>query len=91
MAILKNMESSVKWLNKLNPSVKRDMTKWCEFHSDLDYNTADYIVLRLEVAELLKKGHFCDMLLEKEKNTLKHKPIEELTFHPIRNQNACAI
>jgi len=68
---MKTMGNSVKWLRKNNnPDPKRDIIKYCEFHGDHGYSTPDYIALRFEVADLLKKGHLQNLLFDKGKNTL---------------------
>lgn len=79
VAIMKGMGSLVKWSTKLNLNIKRDITKWCEFHSDHGHNIVDCITLRLEVAELLKGMHLCDLLTDKGKTTLNKKPTQDLT------------
>ena len=71
VAITKNIGNIVRWpwkTNNLDP--KQDTTKYCEFHGDHDHSTPDYIALRFEVADLLKKGHIQELLSDKGKNTL---------------------
>ena len=71
VAVMKGMGNSVKWPRKaINPDPKCDTTKWCKFRSEHGHNTPDCITLRLEVTNLLKKGHFQDLLFDKGKNTL---------------------
>ena len=68
---MKGMENTVKWPRKPNNLVpKRDTSKWCEFHADHGHITPNYIALRLEVFDLLKKGYLQDLLFNKGKNTL---------------------
>ena len=68
---MKNMGNTGRWPRKTNNSdPKRDITKYCEFHGDHGYSTPDCVALRFEVADLLKRGHLQDLLLDKGKNTL---------------------
>ncbi|KAL5569099.1 hypothetical protein UlMin_025674 [Ulmus minor] len=74
VAIMKNMGTTVKWPRKSNnPDPKRDITKYCEYHGDHGHSTPDYISLRFEVADLLKRGHLQDLLSDKGKNTLAQR------------------
>ncbi|XP_031270604.1 uncharacterized protein LOC116129007 [Pistacia vera] len=82
MTIMKGMGPTIKWPNKLNPEVRRDTTKWCEFHGDHSHNTADCIALRLEVAALLKRGHLRDLLMNKGKNTVSQRTSKEASPPP---------
>ncbi|XP_031247768.1 uncharacterized protein LOC116105495 [Pistacia vera] len=77
MAIMKGMESSVKWPGKLNAEARRDTTKWCEFHDNHGHNIGDCIALWLEVAALLKRGHLRDLLTDKGNNTISQKSTKE--------------
>ena len=68
---MKTMGNTIKWPQKINNSdTKRDITEYYEFHGDHGHLTPDYIALRFEVADLLKKGHLQDLLSDKGKNTL---------------------
>ncbi|KAL5543502.1 hypothetical protein UlMin_007286 [Ulmus minor] len=71
IAIMKTMGNTVKWSRKnKNLDPKWDITKYCEFYGDHGHSTPDCIALRFEVANLLKKGHLQDLLVDKGKNTL---------------------
>lgn len=71
VAIMTSMGNIVRWPTKpKNPNGKRNTTKWYEFHSVHRDNTTDCIILHLEVAEMLKRGHLYDLLTNKGKNTL---------------------
>ena len=69
--IMKGMKNTIRWPGKPNNlDRKHDTTKWCEFHADHSHITLDCIALRLEVIDLLNKGHLPDLLSNKGKNIL---------------------
>ncbi|XP_057775189.1 uncharacterized protein LOC130994173 [Salvia miltiorrhiza] len=69
---LMNLGDKVRWLEKMRaPPDQRDRSKWCDFHSDHGHHTDVCIALRLEVANLLKKGHLTDHLTDKGRQTLQ--------------------
>ena len=64
VAVFKNMGNT--WPSKMvAPSVKQDASKWCDFHGEHGHRTEDCIALKLEVVELLKRGHLKDLLTDK--------------------------
>ncbi|KAL5813134.1 hypothetical protein ACOSQ3_028084 [Xanthoceras sorbifolium] len=68
------MGRSVRWPDKMmSPLDQRDNSKWCEFHSDHGHRIEHCVALRLEVAELLKKGHLKEFLTDKGKQTFLNK------------------
>ncbi|XP_057793294.1 uncharacterized protein LOC131009911 [Salvia miltiorrhiza] len=69
---LMNLGDKVSWPEKMRaPPDQRDRSKWCDFHSDHGHRTDECIALRLEVANLLKKGHLTNYLTDKGKQTLQ--------------------
>ena len=63
VSIMKTMGNTIKWPQKNNNlDPKRDVTKYCEFHGDYGHSTPDYIALRFKATNLLKKGHFQDLI-----------------------------
>ncbi|KAH6787972.1 hypothetical protein C2S52_007524 [Perilla frutescens var. hirtella] len=67
---LKELGSTVKWMPKMrSPDHERDRTKYCEFYKDHGHRTDDCIALRLEIIDLLKRGHLKDLLTDKGKQT----------------------
>ncbi|KFK21940.1 hypothetical protein AALP_AAs40902U000100 [Arabis alpina] len=68
---LRQMGSTVRWPQKMKTSSeKRDTSKWCDFHDDHGHRTEDCITLRIEVNELLKKGHLREYLSEKSRSRI---------------------
>ncbi|XP_031259619.1 uncharacterized protein LOC116117433 [Pistacia vera] len=86
---MKGLGSTVKWLGKLHPEVRRDTTKWWEFHNDHRHNTADCIALRLEVAVLLKRRHLHDLFTNKGKNIISQKSSKEPSPPPWKPTRKC--
>ena len=52
---------------RTNP-VKRDTTKYCEFHKDHGHKTYDYIQLKKEIEFLIRRGNFCCYVALKDQN-----------------------
>ncbi|KAL5576029.1 hypothetical protein UlMin_017728 [Ulmus minor] len=71
---MKNMGNAVRWPRQPDrPNPKRDNTQWCEYHVDHGHTTANCVSLRLEVAELLKRGHLLDLLTDKGKKIVANR------------------
>ncbi|XP_048611576.1 uncharacterized protein LOC125585903 [Brassica napus] len=65
---LRQMGQHVKWPPKMKaPDSFRNPELWCDFHRDHGQKTEDCIALRIEVNELLQKGHLQEFLSEKAK------------------------
>ena len=74
MVVFKNMGKTIRWPGKMVAlRDKQDASKWCDFHGDHGHRTEYCTALKLEVAELLKRGHLKDLLTDKGKSTLQHK------------------
>ena len=55
---LRLMGQQVKWPPKMKaPDSFLNPELFCDFHSDHGHKTEDFIALRIEVNELLQKGH----------------------------------
>ncbi|KAF2565910.1 hypothetical protein F2Q68_00025327 [Brassica cretica] len=66
------MGQQVKWPQKMKaPDSFRNPGFWCDFHRDHGHKTEDCIELKIEVNELLRKGHLREFLSEKAKSHLK--------------------
>ncbi|KAF3568113.1 hypothetical protein DY000_02013403 [Brassica cretica] len=62
------MGQQVKWPPKMKaPYSFRNPKLWCDFHCDHGHKTEDCISLRIEVNELLQKGHLREFVSEKAK------------------------
>ncbi|KAF2548092.1 hypothetical protein F2Q70_00022338 [Brassica cretica] len=69
--ILRQMGQQFKWPQKMKaPDSFRNPGLWCDFHRDHGHKTEDCIAQRIEVNELLQKGHLWEFLSEKAKNHL---------------------
>ncbi|XP_048605714.1 uncharacterized protein LOC106356361 [Brassica napus] len=56
--VLRKMGQHVKWPQKMKaPDSFRNPGLWCAFHCDHGHETGDCVALRIEVNELLQKGH----------------------------------
>ncbi|XP_056847418.1 uncharacterized protein LOC130498091 [Raphanus sativus] len=81
IGVLRQMGPQVKWPPKMKAAEAiRNPKRWCEFHSDHGHTTEDCIALKMEVAEILKKGYLREFLLDKAKNLINKEgpglPIE---------------
>ncbi|KAF2546686.1 hypothetical protein F2Q70_00022095 [Brassica cretica] len=76
--VLRHIGQQVKWPQKMKaPDPLRNPGLWCDFHRDHGHKTEDYVALRIEVNELLQKGHLREFLSEKSKNHLnKEVPVK---------------
>ncbi|KAF3577114.1 hypothetical protein DY000_02031490 [Brassica cretica] len=69
--VLRQMGQQVKWPQKMKaPDSFRNLGLWCDFHRHHGHKTEDCVALRIEVNELLQKGHLWEFLSEKAKNHL---------------------
>nr|VDC96094.1 unnamed protein product [Brassica oleracea] len=70
------------------PDSFRNPAFWCDFHRDHGHKTEDCVALKIEVNELLKKGHLTEFLSEKAKSNLSKettgKPTETAPVSPPR-------
>ena len=78
---LQKLGDSVRWPNKLKREPeKRNPDKWCHFHDDHGHRTEDYIQLRKEVVELMKKGMLKD-IIKNNKNTSRAGDAQQKPVH----------
>ncbi|XP_013617457.1 PREDICTED: uncharacterized protein LOC106323968 [Brassica oleracea var. oleracea] len=65
---LRQMGQQVKWPpNMKAPDSFRNPGLWCDFHRDHGQKTEDCVALKIEINELLQKGHLREFLSEKAK------------------------
>ncbi|WZZ44783.1 hypothetical protein YC2023_041042 [Brassica napus] len=76
------------------PDSFRNPGLWCDFQRDHGHKTEDCIALKIEVNELLKKGHLREFLSEKDKSHLTRettgKPNEAAPISPPRHDRVCS-
>ncbi|KAF3563521.1 hypothetical protein DY000_02014510 [Brassica cretica] len=59
--VLRQMDQQVKWPQKMKaPDSFRNPGFWCDFHRDHSHKMEDCVSLKIEVNELLRKGHLRD-------------------------------
>ncbi|KAF2576166.1 hypothetical protein F2Q70_00002831 [Brassica cretica] len=76
--VLSQMGQQVKWPQKMKaPDSFRNPGFWCDFHRDHDHKTEDCITLKIEVNELLRKGHLREFLSDKAKSHLSKETTEK--------------
>ena len=85
----RQMGQQVKWPQKMKaPDSFWNPGFWCDFHRDHGHKTEDCVALKIEVNELLRKGHLREFLFEKAKSHLSKettgKPIEAAPVSPPR-------
>ena len=89
--VLRQMGQQVKCPQKMNaPDSFRNPGFWCDFHRDHGHKMEDCIALKIEVNELLKKGHLREFLSDKAKSHLSKettgKPTEAALVSPPRQE-----
>ncbi|KAF2548378.1 hypothetical protein F2Q70_00023126 [Brassica cretica] len=87
--VLRQMGQQVKWPQNIKaPNCFRNPGFWCEFHRDHGHKTEECVALKIEVNELLWKGHLREFLSEKAKSHLSKettgKPTEDAPVSPPR-------
>ncbi|KAF3598042.1 hypothetical protein DY000_02020700 [Brassica cretica] len=85
--VLRQMGQQVKWPQKMKaPDSFWNPGFWCDFHRDHGHKTEDCVALKIEVNELLRKGHLREFLSEKAKSHLSKettgKPTEAAPVSP---------
>ncbi|KAF3515060.1 hypothetical protein F2Q69_00006806 [Brassica cretica] len=77
--VLRQIGQQAKWSQKMKaPNSFWNPGFWCDFYRDHGHKTEDCIALKIEVNELLKKGHLKEFLSEKAKSHLS----KETTGNP---------
>ncbi|XP_013673638.2 uncharacterized protein LOC106377971 [Brassica napus] len=65
---LRQMGQQLKWPQNMKaPDSFQNPGLWCDFHRDHGHKTEDCVALKIEVNELLQKGHLREFLSEKAK------------------------
>ncbi|KAJ9555927.1 hypothetical protein OSB04_010541 [Centaurea solstitialis] len=65
---LRKLDTNIRWPKKPGvPNKDKDLSKWCDFHSDHGHTTTECISLKKEVSYLKSKGHLKDILPDEEK------------------------
>ena len=87
--VLRQMGQQVKWPQKMKvPDSFRNPGLWYDFHHDHGHKMEDCVPLRIEVNELLKKGHLWEFLSVKAKSHLSKetsgKPTQVFPTSPPR-------
>ncbi|KAF2604484.1 hypothetical protein F2Q70_00025207 [Brassica cretica] len=84
--VLRQMDQQVKWPQKMKAHDSfRNPGFWCDFHRNHGHKTEDCVALKIEVNELLRKGHLREFLSEKAKSDLSEttgKPTEAAPVSP---------
>ncbi|KAF3585765.1 hypothetical protein F2Q69_00030357 [Brassica cretica] len=94
--VLRQMGRQAKWPQKMKaPDSFRNPGFWCDFHQDHSHKMEDSFALKIEVNELLKKGHLREFLSEKAKSHLSMettgKPPEAAPVSPRRHDRVIHI
>ncbi|KAF2575291.1 hypothetical protein F2Q70_00003722 [Brassica cretica] len=78
--VLRQICQQVKWPQKMKaPDSFRNPGFWCDFHRHHGHKTEDYVALKIEVNELLRKGHLKEFFSEKAKSHLSKETTSKLT------------
>ncbi|KAF3512537.1 hypothetical protein F2Q69_00006559 [Brassica cretica] len=87
----RQMGQQFMWPQKMKaPDSFRNLSLWCDIHRDHGHRTEDCVALKIEVNELLKKGHLSEFLSGKAKTHLRRettgKPTEAAPVLPPRQK-----
>ncbi|XP_048619858.1 uncharacterized protein LOC106392526 [Brassica napus] len=87
--VLRQMGQQVKWPQKMKaPDSFQNPGFWCDFHRDQGQKPEDCVALKIEVNELLRKGHLREFHPDKSKSHLSKettgKPTEGAPVSPPR-------
>ena len=77
---MRQMGQQVKWPKEMKALDSfQNPNRWCDFHNDHVHKMEDCVALRIEVNELLKKGHLQEFLSNKSKSLLDKEAINQPT------------